>query len=240
MNRPPNVSHSKKLAEICEKYELIDPYRYFNPDLQEFTYAPRSDAMKNRSRIDFFLVSESLLLNINGCKISQGLQNKLFDHKAVTLIVNDRTNTGIVRPAISNKDLNDDLLEFLVKTTVSETYLIHATDHVIKGVNKNFLLNTCGTIRRLIRECGPPIELRVGEIADPDTAARRERMRNRLQVLTGTLNLNNIEHLNLNCDPDIFFKTLLLNIKNDTISHQSFMRKVKHEKVSDLKNNFLI
>jgi hypothetical protein len=235
MARPPNISHSKKIPDICDRFNLTDPYRYFNPDLQEFTYTPRSETLKNKSRIDFFLVSEMLMGAVDNCKISQNVQNKLFDHKAINLSINEKIKPGIVRPTISNKDLNDDLLEFVVKTTVSETYLQHCTDNSLYGVNKNFLLNTCGTIRRLIRECGPPIELRVGDSGDPEASVQRERIRNRLQVLSGTLNLNRIEQANLSCDPGTFMEIMLLNLKNDTVSHQSFIRKTKKNKLSVLK-----
>jgi hypothetical protein len=151
----------------------------------------------------------------------------LFDHKAISLSFNEKIKPGIVHPTISNKDLNDDLIEFLVKTSVSETYLQHCSDNSLYGVNKNFLLNTCGTIRRLIRECGPPIELRVGNNSGPEAGVQRERIRNRLQVLSGTLNLNHIEQANLTCDPGTFMETMLLNLKNDTVSHQAFIQKTK-------------
>jgi hypothetical protein len=194
--------------------------------------------MYNKSRIDFFLVSESILESVSSCKISQGLQNKLFHHKAVTTTINGFENTGNLRPTISNKDLKDDLLDFVVKNTVAETYLQHCNDNVIQGINRNFSLNTCGTIRRLIRECGPPAELCSGEV-DPEAAAKRERTKNRLQVLTGTLKINELEQIMLNCEPDVFMETLLINIKNDTISHQSFVRKTKKSKILDLKKTFL-
>jgi uncharacterized protein YlxW (UPF0749 family) len=34
----------------------------------------------------------------------------------------------------------------------------------------------------------------------------------------------------LSCDPQIFMETLLLNVKNEVTSHQSFMRKQKNAK----------
>jgi exonuclease III len=175
MTRPPNITHSKKINELCEQFNLVDPYQLMNPDLQEFTYSPHSTALKNQSRLDYFLVSETIIESISSCKIASSLQNKLFDHKAVTLILNEKVSNIISRPTISNKDLKDDLLEFVVKVSTAETYLIHCPLNTIDGRNKNFLLNTCGTIRRLIRDCGPPAELCLGADADPEAAANRER-----------------------------------------------------------------
>jgi hypothetical protein len=190
--------------------------------------------MKNQSRLDFFLVSETILDSVSSCKIAGSLQNKLFDHKAVTLILNEKVSNVISRPTISNKDLKDDLLDFVVKVSTAETYLLHCPLNTIDGRNKNFLLNTCGTIRRLIRDCGPPAELCIGADVDPEAAVNRERKKNRLQVLSHSINLNILEYIPLNCEPDVFFETLLINIKNDTISHQSYVRKTKRQKVLDL------
>jgi exonuclease III len=205
MTRPPNITHSKKINEICDQYNLVDPYRLMNPDLQEFTYSPRSIAMKNQSRLDFFLVSETILDSVSSCKIAGSLQNKLFDHKAVTLTLNEKNSNVISRPTISNKDLKDDLLDFVVQVSAAETYLIHCPLNTIDGRNKHFLLNTCGTIRRLIRDCGPPSELCIGADSDPEAAANRERKKNRLQVLSHSINLNIFDNIPINCEPDVFF-----------------------------------
>jgi exonuclease III len=170
MSRAPNISHSKKLAELCTQYELSDPYRLTNSEKLEFTFVPRSALARNKSRIDFFLISEVLLNFVSKCEIADSLQNKLFDHKAVHLIFNEKKPSGILRPTISNKDLDDDLLEFVLITSAVETYIIHCDEPVIAGRNRNFLLNTCGMIKKMIKDCGPPLELRVGCEQDPARA----------------------------------------------------------------------
>jgi hypothetical protein len=217
--------------------------------LVDFTYIPRAAGNKNRSRLDFFLVSDTLLDYANECKIADHLQNKLFDHKAVTLYFNNKKGQDYgtrCMPTISNKELSDDLLPFVVKTSVSETYLIHAADNVIHGIRKNNLVHTCGTIRNLIRECGPPMEYRLGENVTEENTRERARKLVRVEFLAGTLNLHHFENLNLTVTPDLFMETLLNNLKNDVISHQSFIRKVKKDKInciiktlSELKNNFV-
>jgi exonuclease III len=96
MSRLPNIAHSEKIAELCERFNISDPYRYINPDIRDFTYAPRSVALLNKSRIDFFLISEQLLEAVSDCKIANSLQNKIFDHKAISLEFNGNIkNTGI-------------------------------------------------------------------------------------------------------------------------------------------------
>jgi exonuclease III len=54
MARPPNLAHSRKIADLCKNYNLSDPYRYLYPDNIDFSYQPRAVGSRNRSRLDFF------------------------------------------------------------------------------------------------------------------------------------------------------------------------------------------
>jgi hypothetical protein len=233
MGRPPNILHSNLLSEMCEDLNLTDPFRFLYPDRREYTYKPRTVNARNRSRLDFFLISDNLLDHISNCQISPNLQNKLFDHKAVTITLNEnrQKNTGTGRPTISNKDLDDDLLVFLVHATVAETYLIHSNTELYGRTSKLELLTICGRIKHLIRECGPEIRLLVGNECSEENIRSRAQKIVRLQILQAYLNLNQIEGSNLNCEPDIFLESLLLNIKNETVSHQVFMRKKRLKKL---------
>jgi exonuclease III len=84
MNSPPSYIRSCWLAEICDEFNLTDPYRALHFDRIDFTYVPRTGA-RNRSRIDFFLLSDSLLMLANKCNISDSIQTDLFDHKSIFL-----------------------------------------------------------------------------------------------------------------------------------------------------------
>jgi exonuclease III len=94
MRTPPNLNHSKKLLEICNRYLLTDPFRFLYPEKKEFSYCPRNPLQKNSSRLDYFIISESIIDNITDCVIADTVQNKLFDHKAVKLSFNIKKNTG--------------------------------------------------------------------------------------------------------------------------------------------------
>jgi exonuclease III len=72
----------------------MDPFRFLYPEKKEFSYCPRNPLQKNRSRLDYFIISESIIDNITDCVIADTVQNKLFDHKAVTLSFNIKKNTG--------------------------------------------------------------------------------------------------------------------------------------------------
>jgi hypothetical protein len=88
-------------------------------------YVPRCEAMRNKSRIDFFLVSEGLINIVNECNINETLQSKLFDHKAVKLKINQKVIPKKRGLFISNRVLSSDILELVVHSCVAETYLHH-------------------------------------------------------------------------------------------------------------------
>jgi exonuclease III len=233
MARIPNLTHSNKLIELCEEKDLSDPFRFLYPNRADYSYMPRSINNRNKSRLDFFIITDSLLDYVSECEISPNLQNKLFDHKAVTVSFNlKNTQTGNTgRPTISNKDLDDDLLEFLIHATVSETYLIHSETEMYGRYSRQDLLNNCGRIKFLIRDCGPPKHLIIGDDISVEDLQQREQKIVRLQILKANTDLTIIEQSILNCEPETFFETLLLNVKNEVVSHQVFMRKKKKAKI---------
>jgi exonuclease III len=212
MVRLPNINHSNRIFEICESFNLTDPYRILYPDRQDFTYIPRYNLRQNKSRIDFFLILESLLEVTKNCYVRPTLQNKLFDHLAVTLLLNGTGKKQVERYAISTKELNDDLLVFLVHSTVAETYLHDWQGDRINGTDKNFLLNSVGTIKTLIRECGPPFDLRIGLEVTPDMIENQERKKIRIHVLCQLLDINFMETGQFVSDPQVRLETLLLNL----------------------------
>jgi exonuclease III len=84
MQRPPSAIRSNLLLNICTENLLTDPFRALHPDLRDFTYIPRS-GRANRSRLDFFLVSDNLLQFVTKCYIDNSLPCNLFDHKPIFL-----------------------------------------------------------------------------------------------------------------------------------------------------------
>jgi exonuclease III len=234
MIRPPNLLHSNKIAEMCENFNLLDPYRTLFPEAKDFTYVPRNVDRTNKSRIDFFLVSDQIFDIVKDCFIAESLQNKLFDHRAVTLKLNRQKVAKTLRPTISKKELDDDIMPFVVHAAVAETYLIHCAEDNFEQ-NRQLLINTCGIIRALIREAGPPFEIRAEDGFTEEDLESRSRKLVRLQILTNSLNIGMLENLRLTTTPDVFMETLLLNVKNDVISHQTFVRKKKFEKIISLK-----
>jgi exonuclease III len=72
MPNPPSLVRSQWLAEICELFNLSDPFRVLHYNKKEFTFVPRAGTC-NRSRLDFFLISDKLLTICNQCSISASL-----------------------------------------------------------------------------------------------------------------------------------------------------------------------
>jgi exonuclease III len=106
----PNRTHTVLLNEMCERLGLADPYRLLYPIKRDYTYVPRAITARNRSRIDMFFVGQDIFdLNMN-CTIEPGLQNKLFDHKAVLLSFVKYNNKNRKKNCIDSAYLKDDIL----------------------------------------------------------------------------------------------------------------------------------
>lgn len=82
--KKPNIFHSnRKAAELIKQlrqdHDLVDVWRYLNPQKQRYTFRR---GLKIASRIDFVLISKSLL---NGVKLVDILPSVLSDHSAIFL-----------------------------------------------------------------------------------------------------------------------------------------------------------
>jgi hypothetical protein len=128
------------------------------------------------------------------------------------------------------------MLEFLVAATMCETYLLHSDTPFVSGRSKDDILSNCGNIKKLVKECGPPVHLIIGALSDEEAITERSRKVTRLLIMQNNLLVREVTDLILNCDPDVFFKTLMNNLRNEVCSHQTFMRKAKFKKIESTKN----
>jgi exonuclease III len=71
MRNIPSRIRSEHVETLSTDCDLSDPFRTLHPDLKEFSYYPSGQLRKNRSRIDFFLVSSDLYEFIESCTIAQ-------------------------------------------------------------------------------------------------------------------------------------------------------------------------
>jgi hypothetical protein len=153
---------------------------------------------------------------------------------------NVRNNVQASYQSISNKELDDELLDYLITSTVCETYLIHSNVDRIGRFDKEYLLSLCGRIKLLIRECGPPPELITGIELTVDMVEAHNNKITRLLIMKSSLNVAEIETIPITCQADVFLVTLLISVKNEVVSLQSFMRKQKLKKISSLKSTLEI
>ena len=72
-----------KVNQLIEDYNFLDPLRELRGDAREYTY--KSNSGPQRSRLDFFLVSESLRPLIKEANI---YHRYLSDHKPIGLKIN--------------------------------------------------------------------------------------------------------------------------------------------------------
>jgi exonuclease III len=61
MQSLPNSANSKSLNKLCRDFKLTDPFRILWPDRTDYTYIPRDVTRQNSSRIDFFVLSKSIV-----------------------------------------------------------------------------------------------------------------------------------------------------------------------------------
>ena len=75
----PSKNRSERLKKLCNKLKLTDPYRVFYPTKRDFTYIPAILQNTNRSRLDFFCISKTL---IN--KVGNSQSTALFPAQSLT------------------------------------------------------------------------------------------------------------------------------------------------------------
>jgi hypothetical protein len=109
------------VADLCERFDMVDPFRTLHPDVRDFTYNPSGTLRKNRSRIDFFLMSTSISASLESCSVAQGFCSKNFDHKPIFLSFRKKKqrNRPIVHNATVDHALSSDIVRLAVhKTTI--------------------------------------------------------------------------------------------------------------------------
>jgi exonuclease III len=122
----PNELHSNLLQNLCLEFELCDPFRVLYPKRTEFSYVPRDKNKTNRSRIDFFVVSKCAVAKVVECGIAETFQNKLFDHKAISLSFKKKKKSNSL-PTISNQDMDNEFMDIVVRALFLECYIHQAS-----------------------------------------------------------------------------------------------------------------
>ena len=236
----PSRRRSEKLRSICIELNLLDPYRIFYPTRKEYTYIPSAIGLTNRSRLDFFIVSESVLSKTINCSIPHSLTSTVFDHKPVYL--STKRKKIIHKQNINDLILDDPDLDSYVRVAVYETYLQHAQiNDTLSEVQRNAILNSIGQISVLqhrIRSASSTIAMGEGnELGEMEIEGLRAEVRESFDDLP---QLAFFENLELTCDKATFFEVLSFSVKNVTLGHQAWFFKTLNKLKTSLASSIKI
>jgi uncharacterized protein YbcI len=228
MRNLPSVFRTEKIRQLADKFNLTEPFRMFHPVRKDYTYIPNAAENRNRSRIDFFLTSNSLLTSIVTADISTSKLSKLFDHKPVTLC------TGKGRKRFDPNKIKDSIIEnavvkLIVKLTVKENYINNADPESTPRFLINNIRSELGRIfYRLKLMSDLELNLVRADNHDENIMLRINELLNESQDLAELLPpLEFFENLPLSTAPDVFFEGLVMSVKNEVLSKQAAIFKTK-------------
>jgi Reverse transcriptase (RNA-dependent DNA polymerase) len=238
MRNIPSSIRSERVITIAEKYNLIEPFRYLYPNRRDFSYIPNAIANRNRSRIDYFLVNKDTITSVNDSGLSTEKLTNLFDHKmiflelgtAVKKIDRNKINTGI---------LDNPKIKLAVELSVKEAYLNNADLNAVPRYTINTLRSEIG---RVFSKLSQATDLELSAIKenslDNDTRIRISTLVDDAVDISETIpELEFFENLPVTVLPDIFFEGLILSVKNEVLSKQSAIFKIKKFKKKVLREN---
>jgi hypothetical protein len=173
----------------------------------------------NKSRIDFFLVSEALLPKVSDCIISDHLQSGQFDHKAVILKF-CALNKTLKRFSVSNRIVNDPDLSKLIELCIFEVLL---TYQVRPNIDRWRLLERVGSARKFLRDAGPdPDFYNLSSLSETEVAERNTCL-NSVQLILQDNELNALYDFDFTIGPDILFEMILNTLRNEIQTYQTFV-----------------
>ena len=124
MQSIPNKVNCNLLRNMCEDLSLLDPTRVLYPNSRIYTYSPFGNLRSNRSRLDFFVISENLLPALLACKPALVPTINLFDHNPVVLRLGQADLSGTKPPAkLRNSNLDNSYLRYSVLLAAYNCYL---------------------------------------------------------------------------------------------------------------------
>jgi exonuclease III len=84
MRTVPSQRRTERILQLCADRKLSDPFRCLHLEERDYTYIPSGVLRSNRSRIDFFLISDEIFSEVKSCTIADAICRKSFDHKAIS------------------------------------------------------------------------------------------------------------------------------------------------------------
>ncbi len=241
MRAVPSTARTNRILQLCDEFSLADPYRSLHPDERDYTYIPSGVLRTNRSRIDYFLVSDVLFENISKCEIAQAFCKKSFDHKHITLSFKKAKKTG--RKCINNRLLENPLLDWAIKLAIWFCFLSEITtvpggiveavvqDECLKLNDIDLLFNECVFLQGKARVVGISVE----------EEERRAILARQLdESWTRILPYAALQQYPRQCDDDVFFERLIESTSNAAFKLQQMVSIAENSERKNLLENLRV
>jgi hypothetical protein len=232
----PNPVNSDMLKNLCNTLHLTDPYRLLYPNKRDFSYQPFGTVRLNRSRIDFFCISNSITGSVDDCKISSSPLCSLFDHKNITL------RFGTVAPPeknakLTNCFLDSKILKYAVKISAHRCHVF--------AINRgnpeltNLVQEETGRVGRIWSSIKNYLALELrnakGEGIFNENMAAGE-LTNIELLLMDLRPISDLDELEKTCTRTEFFTALVDEVKKTSIWTQKKLFHITKEKVRTLES----
>jgi exonuclease III len=247
MAAPPSYKRTEWFNEVCNSLGVVEIYRLMYSESVDYTYVPFGSMKKNRSRIDFFVISENLIPYVDRCGSSEEYCKKYFDHKPVLLTIGKDFKK--FPPRINNRVLKHPLIYFVALLTTYEIYIRHLIN-IRYGVNAESIDNLCNNLDildwkvcSLMKYCSPwdwTRDLSAEEVANRDILLSEA-----TQIKERLLDLEELARLPRNVNDDEFFEILteaikvsVLKLQKDSLIAERRSKTVLSKELRELRKNF--
>ena len=231
MRNIPSRIRSDHVRDLCDFADLSDPFRTLHPEARDFSYQPSGEVRKNRSRIDFFLVSSSLYNEIESCTVAQGFCRKSFDHKPIFLSLKKmgkKCRTVIHDSTLSNNLAADTVRLAVFKCTVSAALTnagMISTDILNNELRKLNLIE--GIINRIVYLRGKEVS---SELVLDETMEMHNLEASLSEDWDSMVPLAQLRDFERQVDGDLFFEEILSAARDSLLTLQSRIREAESEK----------
>jgi hypothetical protein len=201
------------------------------PLKKDYSYIPNAVANINRSRIDFFLITSNLIPGLKNTDIEQGRLTTLFDHRLITLQLGNK-RVRVDKNKICNGVLDNKIIELTVEISVKEHYLNNTDPEAVPRFVINPIRYEIGRIYRLLKlatdlELSGTAQNELNQRNLNDIAEWKQQAHDIAETLP---NIEYFTNLPLAIDPANFFEGLIMAVKNEILSKQATIYKIKNHK----------
>jgi exonuclease III len=244
MSGLPNPVNSELLNRLCIEFKMLDPFRALYPTKRDYTYLPFGTVRLNRSRIDFFVVSASILNSVSECSINDSVSCKLFDHKQVNLLLNSPKTVHPTKIRLSNSYLKDECLSFSVDIAARRAHLHSFDCEMDNGINIGFrdreLTRTSEALNQywgLLKIMETKAKQGINIELDEEILAYKQRLR---MLFEDMAPLATLERMAKGCVHSIFFTALIGEVRNAGSRTQKYLSRLNKCYEQALSKNLLL